>query len=110
MFNLEELDYSYSDLEPYIDKKTMQVHYEKHYKNYTNNLNDALSNYPNLAKKNIEDLLGNLKKIPEEIRVKVTNNGGGYLNHNLFWKFMTPKRTIALNTFFMNGSYLITQI
>ena len=94
MFSLEKLDYSYNDLEPYIDKETMRIHYEKHYQAYTNNLNDALSNYPSLNnKKSIEDLLSNLKKIPKEIRTKVTNNGGGYLNHNLFWKFMTPNRT-----------------
>ncbi len=84
-FELPKLDYSYNALEPYIDAMTMEVHYSKHHNAYTTNLNNALNNKleENLS---IEDILKNISKYP----VSVRNNGGGYYNHNLYWKIMSP--------------------
>jgi Fe-Mn family superoxide dismutase len=93
MFDLPSLDYTYSALEPYIDKATMEIHYSKHHRTYTNNLNDAVKDRPDLQKMNIEDILKSLSVVPEEIRNKIINNGGGYYNHNLYWKFMSPTKS-----------------
>jgi Fe-Mn family superoxide dismutase len=84
-FKLADLPYAYNALEPYIDARTMEIHYSKHHSAYTNNLNNAISGsaMDNLS---IEDLIKNVSKYP----VAVRNNGGGYFNHNLFWKFMKP--------------------
>lgn len=84
-FELPKLDYSYNALEPYIDAQTMEIHHTKHHGAYTTNLNNALANIPN-APTNIEDILREVSKYP----VAVRNNGGGYYNHNLFWKVMKP--------------------
>ena len=93
MHSLPKLDYGFDALEPYIDKETMEIHYGKHHQAYINNLNDALAQYPDLQKLEMEDLLKNSATISEEIRTKVINNGGGHLNHSLFWKFMGPKES-----------------
>ncbi|MCX7986792.1 MAG: superoxide dismutase [Bacteroidales bacterium] len=84
-FELPKLDYSYNALEPYIDAQTMEIHHTKHHGAYTTNLNNALANIPN-APTSIEDILRDISKYP----VAVRNNGGGYYNHNLFWKLMKP--------------------
>ncbi|HOK98720.1 MAG TPA: superoxide dismutase [Bacteroidales bacterium] len=84
-FELPNLDYSYNALEPYIDAQTMEIHHTKHHGAYTTNLNNALANIPN-SPTNIEDILREVSKYP----VAVRNNGGGYYNHNLFWKIMKP--------------------
>ncbi|MGC8803152.1 MAG: superoxide dismutase [Bacteroidales bacterium] len=84
-FELPKLDYSYNALEPYIDAQTMEIHHTKHHGAYTTNLNNALANIPN-APSNIEDILREVSKYP----IAVRNNGGGYYNHNLFWKVMKP--------------------
>jgi Fe-Mn family superoxide dismutase len=68
----------------------MQLHHGKHHAAYTNNLNAALEKHPDLQNKSIEELLGNLSSIPEDIRTTVRNNGGGYANHALFWNIMSP--------------------
>jgi Fe-Mn family superoxide dismutase len=88
---LPKLPYSYDALEPYIDALTMEIHYTKHHQTYVNNLNAALEKYPHLQEKNIEDLLKDLNAIPEDIRTAVRNNGGGHLNHSMFWPMMSPK-------------------
>lgn len=88
---LPNLKYNYNDLEPYIDERTMNIHHTKHHATYINNLNAALENYPELAEKNIEELLKSLDSIPEAIRNAVRNNGGGHYNHTLFWSVLTPK-------------------
>jgi len=93
MFKLPELPYSYDSLEPFIDAATMEVHHSKHHQAYTNNLNDALAKHPELSEKGIEELLSSPMDIPEDIRSAVINNGGGYLNHNLFWTYLTPEKT-----------------
>lgn len=89
-FKLMELPYAYDALEPHIDARTMEIHHTKHHQGYTNNLNAALEKYPELQSKNARELLENLGTLPEEIRTAVRNNGGGYKNHNIFWKVMSP--------------------
>ncbi len=90
VFKLTSLPYKYDALEPYIDKETMQFHHDKHYAGYIKNLNGAIAPYPELKDKSAEDLLRNLNTLPEDIRTTVQNNGGGYLNHKMFWEIMTP--------------------
>jgi len=68
----------------------MEIHHGKHHQGYTNNLNAALENYPDLHGMSGEDLLGDLSSVPETIRIAVRNNGGGFVNHSLFWRVMTP--------------------
>lgn len=87
-FKLPELPYSYDALEPFIDAKTMQIHYEKHHGAYVDKLNEAINKHPELKGKTIEELLMNLNTLPEDIRETVRNNGGGHYNHSLFWRIM----------------------
>ena len=87
-FELPPLPYAEDALEPHIDARTMSIHHGKHHAAYTTNLNNALVNYPDLAHKTIEELLGDLDSIPADMRTAVRNNGGGYANHNLFWAIM----------------------
>ncbi len=89
-FKLPELPYPYDALEPHIDARTMEIHHTKHHAAYTNNLNAALEKYPDLQKREAEDLLRDINSVPEDIRTAVRNNGGGYVNHNLFWQIMAP--------------------
>lgn len=89
-FKLPELGYAYDALEPHIDARTMEIHYTKHHQTYLNNLNGALEKHADLQNRSVEDLLQNLGSVPEDIRTVVRNNGGGYINHNLFWEIMTP--------------------
>jgi len=91
MFELQQLPYDYADLEPYIDADTMHLHHDKHHAAYTKNLNDALAVHPEFVPGSAEDLLKDLSKVPEDIRTKVKNNGGGYVNHNFFWQVMASK-------------------
>jgi len=91
MFTLPELPYAYNALEPSIDERTMQIHHDKHHAAYVKNLNDALAGHDDLLSMSIEDLLKNLSKVPEDVRTKVRNNGGGHANHSLFWQIMGPK-------------------
>jgi Fe-Mn family superoxide dismutase len=83
---LEPLPYAYDALEPYIDAKTMEIHHDKHHATYVANLNNALTNNPELQGKTGEELLKSLQNIPEAIRTAVRNNGGGVVNHNMLWK------------------------
>ena len=89
-FELPPLTYAEDALEPHIDARTMSIHHDKHHAAYTNNLNNALGDYPDLASKSIEALLGNMNSVPEAIRTAVRNNGGGFANHSLFWSIMSP--------------------
>lgn len=88
VFELKPLPYAYNALEPFIDEQTMKIHHDKHHQTYTDKLNDALKDYPELQKKKAEDLLKNLNSVPEKIRQAVTNHGGGYVNHNFFWEVL----------------------
>lgn len=85
---LPKLPYEYSALEPYVDAQTMEIHYSKHHQAYVNNLNAALEKYPELQEKDIKNLVADLNAVPEDIRGAVRNNGGGHLNHSMFWKMM----------------------
>ncbi|HEY46265.1 MAG: superoxide dismutase [Anaerolineae bacterium SM23_ 63] len=89
-YELPKLPYPYDALEPYIDARTMEIHYSKHHAGYVNKLNAALEDFPDLHAKPIEELLQNLNAVPEEIRTAVRNTGGGHANHMLFWKNMAP--------------------
>lgn len=89
-FTLPELPYAKDALEPHIDARTMEIHHGKHHAAYTNNLNAAIEKHPNLANKTAEELVADLDALPADIRGAVQNNGGGFLNHNLFWEVMGP--------------------
>lgn len=84
-FKLPDLPYAFDALEPHIDARTMEIHHGKHHAGYTNNLNNAIEG-TDMANKSIEDILQNL----DESKAAVRNNGGGFYNHSLFWKIMSP--------------------
>jgi superoxide dismutase, Fe-Mn family len=85
------LPYDYAALEPFIDVQTMHLHHDKHHAAYVTNLNAAIEKHPDLATRPAEDLLRNLNSVPEDIRTVVRNNGGGHVNHTMFWEIMKPK-------------------
>jgi superoxide dismutase, Fe-Mn family len=89
-FELPKLPYEYDSLEPYIDRGTMNLHHTKHHQAYIDKLNTALTNYSDLQKFSVEDLLKNIKKVPEVVKQEVINNGGGHTNHSFFWNIMAP--------------------
>jgi Fe-Mn family superoxide dismutase len=89
-FKLPPLPYAYDALEPHIDKATMQFHHDKHHAAYVRNLNNAIKKYPQLKEMSAEDLIRNLDSVPEDIRTTVRNNGGGHINHSMFWEIMSP--------------------
>lgn len=86
-FQLPKLPYAFDALEPHIDAKTMEIHHGKHHAAYVTNLNKAVAGQSNLPKNEI-DLIRDLSKLPESIRTAVRNNGGGYVNHTLFWQIL----------------------
>jgi superoxide dismutase, Fe-Mn family len=87
---LPPLPYAFNALEPHIDARTMEIHHGKHHATYITNLNKALESAPNLQSKSAEDLIKDLNAVPENIRMAVRNNGGGHVNHTLFWLSMAP--------------------
>src|SRR5262250_28242 len=90
-FTLPPLPYAPNALEPHIDTMTMEIHHGKHHGTYVTNLNKALESAPNLAGKTIEELLANnCAIVPESVRTAVRNNGGGHINHSMFWQIMGP--------------------
>ncbi len=89
MFTLSKLPYSFNALEPYIDAKTMEIHYTKHHQTYVDKLNVAVKE-TKFENREISEILKNIKKIPKKIRQMVINHGGGHFNHSLFWEIMTP--------------------
>ncbi len=90
-FTLPPLPYAPDALEPHIDKMTMEIHHGKHHSAYVTNLNKALESAPDLAGKTVEELLANnCAIVPENIRTAVRNNGGGHINHSMFWTIMGP--------------------
>lgn len=88
--SLPPLPYAFDALEPHIDKQTMEIHHGKHHAAYVNNLNAALEKFPDLQAKSLDDLLKGIESVPQEIRTAVRNNGGGHLNHSMFWQIMAP--------------------
>ncbi|MBD2092940.1 superoxide dismutase [Microcoleus sp. FACHB-1515] len=87
---LPPLPYAYDALEPYIDAETMRLHHDAHHAAYVNNLNEAVQKHPELQGQTVEALLGNLEALPEDVRTAIRNNGGGHLNHTMFWQIMKP--------------------
>ena len=88
--SLPPLPYDYNALEPHIDEQTMRIHHDKHHAAYVNNLNAALEKHPELAGKSVEDLVKGINSIPDDIKAAVRNNGGGHINHTMFWEIMGP--------------------
>ena len=89
-YELPKLPYAYDALEPYIDARTMEIHYTKHHQTYVNKLNEALEKHPEIADRPLEEMLSNLDAVPEDIRAAVRNHGGGHSNHSFFWTIMAP--------------------
>lgn len=89
--SLPPLPYDYKALEPHIDARTMQFHHDKHHATYVKNLNAALAKHLDLQSKSVEQLLREIQSVPEDIRTVVRNNGGGHVNHSMFWRIMKPK-------------------
>jgi Fe-Mn family superoxide dismutase len=89
--SLPPLPYAPDALEPSIDKMTMEIHHGRHHKAYVDNLNKALESEPSLQSKPVDQLLRDIKQVPEKIRQAVINNGGGHANHTMFWEIMGPK-------------------
>lgn len=90
MFKLPDLPYPYDALEPAIDKKTMEIHHQKHHGGYVEKLNKALEGHEDLQALEISELLRKIDVLPDEIKQIVRNNGGGHANHSLFWETMSP--------------------
>jgi Fe-Mn family superoxide dismutase len=90
MHTLPTLPYEYNALEPFIDEATMRLHHTKHHQAYIDKLNAALTDYPDLLNKSVEELLADLNSLPEAIRLAVRNHGGGHANHSLFWQLLAP--------------------
>ena len=88
-FELPKLPYEADALEPHIDKETMEIHHDKHHNTYVTKLNSAVEG-TDLESKSIEEIIANLDSVPENIQTALRNNGGGHLNHSLFWEFLTP--------------------
>ncbi|MCL5730147.1 MAG: superoxide dismutase [Candidatus Pacearchaeota archaeon] len=95
VYTLPELGYDYDSLEPYIDAKTMKIHHDGHHAAYVKKLNDALAGHEELQDKPVEELIRNLNSVSEEIRNAVRNNGGGHLNHSMFWLML--KKNVKLS-------------
>ncbi len=89
-FEVPALPYAYDALEPHIDETTMHLHHDKHHQAYVTNLNAAIDKHPELASHSPEDLVKNLATLPEDIKAAVRNNGGGHVNHTMFWESMGP--------------------
>ena len=90
-YELPPLPYPKDALEPSFDAQTMEIHHDKHHAAYVTNLNKAIAGKADLEKKSIEQLIGSLASVPDDIRGAVRNNGGGHANHSMFWKLLGPK-------------------
>ena len=87
-FRLDPLPYAANKNEPHIDAQTMELHHGRHHAAYVTNLNNALKDHGDLAKKPLEEILAGLNSVPEAVRTAVRNNGGGHANHTMFWQVM----------------------
>lgn len=96
MYELSKLDYAYNALEPTIDAKTMEIHHTKHHQAYVTNLNNVLTKYPNYATQPLEELMKTYDSLEMDEKDKTVfkNNGGGHLNHALFWSVMGPEKQV----------------
>jgi Fe-Mn family superoxide dismutase len=86
------LPYAYDALEPHYDEATVRIHHDKHHQTYVDRLNAALEGHPDLQSKSVEELLSDLKALPDQVRTPITNHGGGHFNHSLFWRTMGPNK------------------
>lgn len=95
MYELPKLNYTFDALEPNIDAATMEIHYSKHHQTYCNNFNAVMEKHPELSHQSAEEIIKNLNSLTldEGDKKKIKNQGGGYINHNLFWKTMNPANT-----------------
>src|SRR5260370_28044687 len=91
-YEVPALPYAYNALERNIDEATMHLHHDKHHLAYVTKLNGAVEKYPDLQKKTAEELVRHLSTVPEDIRGAVRNNGGGHVNHTMFWQIMGPHK------------------
>jgi Fe-Mn family superoxide dismutase len=89
-YEVPPLPYDYAALEPTIDEQTMHLHHDKHHQAYVTNLNNALQGQSQFESLPIEELIRRINEVPESIRTAVRNNGGGHLNHSMFWQIMKP--------------------
>ncbi|MCS7317173.1 MAG: superoxide dismutase [Candidatus Dojkabacteria bacterium] len=101
MYSLPMLSFAYGDLEPYIDAKTMEIHYTKHHLTYINNLNSVFETHRELEDVSLDYLLTNLYNLPAEIQTIVRNNGGGHWNHTFFWSILGPNGSKEPNGYLM---------
>jgi Fe-Mn family superoxide dismutase len=92
-YKLAPLPYDFNALEPYIDARTMEIHYTAHHAGYVAKLNAALEAYPELMSRSVEDLVRHYMQLPESVRTAVRNQGGGDYNHTFFWQIMSPGGT-----------------
>lgn len=90
MYKIEPLKYAYDALEPYIDEKTVEIHYSKHHFNYLNKLNESLQKANYDYRYSLEDLVNHIDELPLDLRGAILFNAGGVLNHNLYWEIMSP--------------------
>jgi len=95
-YTLQPLGYAFDALEPFIDAKTMEIHHDKHHQTYVTNLNNAIANYPDLQAKSPIELISDLQSLPESVQTGVRNNGGGVVNHDMFWEQL--KKDVPLPT------------
>lgn len=89
-YTLPDLGYAFNALEPHIDAKTMEIHHDKHHAAYVSKVNDAIAGKADLEAKSPEALVSDLASVPSDILGAVRNNGGGHVNHSLFWKVIAP--------------------
>lgn len=89
-YTLPALAYPYGALEPYIDEQTMHLHHDKHHQAYIDHANEAVGKYPELQRADLVTLLVRLGELPADVRLSLQSNGGGHLNHALYWEYMTP--------------------
>ncbi len=92
IYKLPVIRYGYDDLEPFIDARTMEIHHTLHHAGYVDKLNKCLEECPrHIQSKSLEDVIADISIVPEEYRQCIRNNGGGHLNHSLFWQIMSPR-------------------
>ncbi len=89
-YELPKLDYEYNALEPHIDARTMEIHHSKHHRTYIDKANAALESLPELASRDVDELIADLSQVPEQARTALRNNAGGHANHRFFWKILSP--------------------
>lgn len=89
-YTLPPLEYAYDALEPHIDGLTMSLHHDNHHQTYIDNANKSVSKYPELQERSMVDLVAHVDELPSAVRAAIQSNGGGHLNHSLFWGYLTP--------------------